>query len=373
MKQISGIAVNIHKKILGKVARKPLNRFLRSGSDEIRVIARGYPVLITSNEFNPEKHKRISDIPIVHSVKDITELKEGNVVLIEPSGGINILYEKESIQNTIMVTEKCNCACIMCPQEIKKEDDSKTEFNLKLISLMNKSTKFLALTGGEPTLVGDDLFRLLMACKENLPNTPLIILTNGILFSNFEYAKKLVLLQNQDLTIAIPLYADIDNMHDYIIQTKGFHKTIQGIYNLALLKQKIEIRVVITNVNYRRLPSLAEFIYHNFPFVVHIAFMGMETRALAEKNIDLVWIDPYDYMPYLKRAVNYLDRAMMDVSIYNQQLCVLPKDLWPYSRKSISSWKNIYLEECQSCLAKDKCGGLFSSSEYKHSLHIKRM
>jgi len=61
----------------------------------------------------------------------------------------------------------------------------------------------------------------------------------------------------------------------------------------------------------------------------------------------------------------------MNVSIYNAQLCVLPKTLWKYARKSISSWKNIYLNECSLCDYREECGGLFASSLDKHSKYIK--
>ena len=60
----------------------------------------------------------------------------------------------------------------------------------------------------------------------------------------------------------------------------------------------------------------------------------------------------------------------MNVSIYNHQLCTLPKKLWKFSEKSISAWKNEYLSECNQCSKQQQCGGFFSSSLKKHSKHI---
>jgi His-Xaa-Ser system radical SAM maturase HxsC len=258
----------------------------------------------------------------------------------------------------------------MCPQPRKKDKESKTPFNLKLISLMDKSTKLLGITGGEPTLIGEELFEVIEACKRYIPEAQIDILSNGMKFDDFEYVKAMVLLQHPNLVFAIPLYADTDNEHNDIIQAQGFYKTIQGIYNLALFNQRIEIRIVIHKTNYKRLPQLAEFIYHNFPFVYHIAFMGMETVGLAERNIELVWIDPHDYVPQLEKAVLYLYQRDMNVSIYNLQLCILPKELRAFSVKSISLWKNIYLDECATCDLKDTCGGFFASSRNRHSAYI---
>lgn len=374
MKKFYGKPSNCNSGIIGRVTTKPLSPSYRSDSvfitDDLNRNVNGYTAVLTADDYQDFIPKRLGNIPIFHSVEGIEEFNDGDIILMEPSGTISMLYEKNSLHNALMVTERCNCNCLMCPQPRVKEEENKTEINLKLISLMDKATKYLGITGGEPTLMGDDLFKIISACKKYLPETALELLTNGIQFENFEYAKKLACLEHPNLTIGIPLYADTDLEHDHIIQTKGFYKTIQGIYNLALFKQKIEIRTVIHRLTYERLPKWAEFIYHNFPFVIHIALMGMETIGLARKNIDRLWIDPYDYISQLEKTVEYLDQRLMNVSIYNLQLCILPRDLWPFARKSISSWKNIYLEECQQCDFHDECGGFFSSSKDKYSKYI---
>ena len=99
--------------------------------------------------------------------------------------------------------------------------------------------------------------------------------------------------------------------------------------------------------------------------------MQMETIGLAEDNIDSLWVDPFDYNRELETAVIYLAQRDMNVSIYNAQLCVLPRNLWKYARKSISSWKNIYLKHCTECDYINDCGGFFASSRDVHSRQIK--
>jgi hypothetical protein len=74
--------------------------------------------------------------------------------------------------------------------------------------------------------------------------------------------------------------------------------------------------------------------------------MGMETTGLVFKNLKTLWVDPIEYMTELKIAVMYLPRRDINVSIYNLQLCILPQELWRFSKKSISDWKNIILDEC---------------------------
>jgi len=290
---------------------------------------------------NDIKH---ATLPIVCNINSLDQLNDGDIGLIEPNGMINILYDVKSSHNVLMITERCNCSCIMCPQPKVAIEQDKTQFNLKLISLMSKNTKCLCLSGGEPTLLGDKLIDIITACKKHLPRAALTLLTNGIKLDDFEYAKKIVSVNHPELMIEIPLYGATDTEHNEIIGATGFYRTIKGLYNLALLKQKVGIRIVMHRLNYNRLPQLAEFIYRNFPFAFHIAFMQMETTGLAEKNIEQLWIDPYDYNSQLEEAVGFLFNRNMNVSIYNAQLCVIPRSMWKFARKSISSWKNIYLD-----------------------------
>lgn len=369
MKEIIGKAQNIEKEIIGKITKKDsLIRFSKK------------LILVTSSPKKKyTKYQAIITIPtminkidgVVFYTEDIESLNEEDIVLIKPDGRISVLYQSNSYHNVLLLTNLCNCDCIMCPQPKVKRENDMTPLNIELISLMSKKTKQLGITGGEPTLLGDNFFRIISECKNKLPETSIEILSNGIKFKDFEFTKELALLDHPDLLVAISLYADTDNEHNNIIQTKGFYDTIEGFYNLALFQQKIEIRVVINALNYKRLLRLAEFIYHNFPFIYHIAMMGMEPTGLAEKNINKVWIDPYDYRNELRKAIIYLNQRDMNVSIYNHQLCILPKDLWFYSRKSISTWKNIYIDECTDCQLKDNCGGFFESSIKFHSNYIK--
>jgi His-Xaa-Ser system radical SAM maturase HxsC len=172
--------------------------------------------------------------------------------------------------------------------------------------------------------------------------------------------------------VGIPLYSDISNIHDFVVQADGaYDETIRGIMNLKKYRQKVEIRIVIHQQTYKRLPELAEFITRNLLFVDHIALMGLEMMGFTKHNIDKLWIDPKEYQEELLKAVKILDRFKMNISIYNHQLCLLNKRLWRFNKKSISDWKNEYMPECEGCLEKEQCGGFFSSAKFKYSDSIK--
>ena len=295
-------------------------------------------------------------------VSNITEFKDGDVVTIYPSGRIIFNYEISSDHNAIFATGRCNHRCIMCPQPPVIKEESLTPFNLFLISLFDKSTKEVGITGGEPTLIGDDLFVLINAIKRNLPKSGISILTNGVKFSDEQYAFKLSRCKHPNLQIDIPIFSDIANEHNAIVGANTFYKTVKGLYNLALYKQHIGIRIVIHKLTYKRLPQLAEFIYHNFPFVSQVAFMQMETIGYAEENIERLWIDPSDYNEELSKAIEILEMRGLNPYIYNAQLCVLPPHLRRFAVQSISDWKDIYLDQCHGCNLKGQCGGFFAAN-----------
>ncbi len=372
MKEIkTTLLTQINKAFIGRITYKPVKRSLRKDFILVKTkeeIESGYAAILLTDS-NDRIANNASPMLLCHNA-DLQKINDGDIVSIEENGNITIIYEKNSPHNSIFVTDRCNCSCIMCPQPLAHAESDKTPLVLKLISLMDKNSEVLAITGGEPTLLDDKLISIISECKQKLPNTKLLLLTNGIKLADVEFVKKLAMVKHPSLSIDIPLYAPTDTEHNNIIGTKGFYKTIFGLYNLALFRQNVGLRVVIHKLNYARLPQLAEFIYHNLPFVSHVAFMQMETHGPAMEHIEQIWIDPFDYNNQLEIAVSYLARRGMNVSIYNGQHCVIPKTLWRYTRKSISSWKNIYLQECVGCECQDSCGGFFESSQRLHSDHI---
>lgn len=301
-------------------------------------------------------------------------LANDDIAVINPDkNSVKILFRKNSPFNSILVTENCNNFCLMCSQPPRNIND-KYLINeiLSMIPLISPTASEIGITGGEPTLLGDDLVTMFKRFKACLPNTAIHVLTNGRNFTNTNLVNNIASVEHPDLMFGIPLYSDVPSIHDYVVQAKNaYNETLKGIINLKTLGQKVEIRVVIHKQTYQRLPQLAEFITRNLLFVDHVALMGLEMMGFTKANIDSLWIDPADYQSELVEAVNILDRFRMNVSIYNHQLCLLDKSLWRFAKKSISDWKNEYMPECNGCSIKSECGGFFSSAHFKYSDHIK--
>jgi His-Xaa-Ser system radical SAM maturase HxsC len=309
----------------------------------------------------------------VHSVANLEYLSDGDVIYLNASGFVRTLYRRSSPHNFILFTDQCNSYCLMCSQPPKPINDfGRIQEHFRLIDLIDPETSELGITGGEPTLFRDEFLRFLEHCKSKLPNTALHVLTNGRLFYYREFARRLGNIRHPNIMLGIPLYSDVDSEHDFVVQARGaFEETILGLHHLDRYGVPIEIRVVIHKQTYRRLPQLAEFIARNLPFAAHVALMGMEMQGFVNSNLDKLWIDPHDYQNELREATELLSLSGLNVSIYNHQLCLLDSKLWPFSRKSISDWKNIYLEECNRCLMREHCGGFFQSAARKHSGYIK--
>lgn len=368
MKQITGTPKNIKEDILGRITLKKRNVFSRKDyifvAEDLSDVPYGYSAAITNNQIAGNGYACMVD------KQELCNFHEGDVVLITNKGEIIFLYEINSLHNAIFVTERCNHRCIMCPQPPIESETDKTPFNLKLISLMDKNTRELGITGGEPTLIGDELFDIIRQIQKYQPRAAISLLTNGVKFADKSYAMKLAMCKHHDLQIDIPIFSDIADEHNRIVGAKTFYKTVQGLYNLALFNQRIGLRIVVHKQTYKRLPQLADYIYHNFPFVSQVAFMQMETTGNASTNIDELWIDPYKYNEELKQAVLLLDNRGIRTFIFNAQLCVLTPEMWEFAIASISDWKDEYLPECDGCKLRERCGGLFASNLEHHSAHI---
>ena len=314
------------------------------------------------------------DAIVVHLPDAYSYLASDDIVRINfAEQTIKVLFRAKSPHNFLLVTEQCNSYCLMCSQPPKTIDDSWILDDLReVITLIPPDTHELGFTGGEPFLFGERFLDILNLAKNMLPRTAIHILSNGRLFCDKNFAESYARICHPDMMVGIPLYSDDATIHDYVVQARGaFDETIRGILNLKELRQRVEIRVVLHKQTVPRLQRLAEFICRNLLFVDQVALMGLEITGFTRANLEQLWIDPKDYSAELTEAVRTFTAYRVPISIYNHQLCTVDRAVWPYCRKSISDWKNEYLEICGGCDVKPECGGFFSSSkQYRHSDYI---
>lgn len=299
---------------------------------------------------------------------DFAYLKPGDVVRIDPNAKrIRVIYRAEAPSNSLLLTERCNHYCVMCSQPPRAEDDTQVARDiLNAVPLFSKGTRELILSGGEPTLTGELFFDILAKIRGHLPHTAVHVLSNGRSSAERHLAERIGALRMPDLMIGIPLYSDVPDRHNFIVQSaNAFDETIRGILNLKSAGVRVEIRVVLHRYSIPTLRSLARFVATNLTFVDHVAFMGLEAMGFARSNWDDLWIDPRSYQSDLVDACRAVARKGIRTSVYNLPLCWLSPEVSPYYVTSISDWKNEYLDACNGCAAASQCGGFFSSNVQK--------
>lgn len=321
----------------------------------------GYLGVITS--CTPKKSmflpNMIGNIP----EEDLGQLHNGDIVCLESTGRINVFWEIESHQNALFLTEACNCICKMCPQPPQRHDDLHYKNSLRVLDLLKRQhVSEICITGGEPTLNKSQFIEILKRCIVEHPESNISILTNAKNFSEQTFTRKVADISTRKVIFCVSLHSDIDTVHDDLVGFDGsYEKSQTGIYNLAKNGLSIEIRYVISKVNYSRLQEFSEHMYRYFPFCQHYAFMALEVCGLAEKNFDEIYIHPLDYEDELRRAVLLLSRRGLAPSVYNVPLCFCHPDIRSFARKSISSWKNDLLGKCASCTKRYDCCGFFTT------------
>ena len=292
-------------------------------------------------------------------------MNQDDVVSINDKGIVFTLFSMKSSDTTLFITSKCNSNCIMCPSSAlarRKEYKFNLEETLRLISYYPKGIEHITITGGEPFIVGEDIFGVFAMFKEKMNDTKFLLLSNGRALSNNRYIEKFMENCPSKITVAIPIHGATAATHDYITQAKGsFDQTCEGINKLLNRGIKVELRVVVSKVNYLEIENIAKFISSNFKNVTVVNFIGLEMLGNARLNQDGIWVNPITSMKYIINAVKVLIKNKVNVGLYNYPLCVIDEEFWSLSHNSISDYKVKFIEECQECDMKDLCGGIFAS------------
>lgn len=297
----------------------------------------------------------------------IERLDEFDAVEWYSESHFRVLFRGESNDNALVVTNKCNSNCVMCPcgEYLRRMPANETSEHLcEIVEYIPSDAKHLTITGGEPTLLGDSLFTVLRKISEHFEDfTQIQFLTNGRAFSNKAYLQGFLEAAPRNIYYGIPLYAYSPDTHDPITQTQGsFEQAVNGIQALLKHGGRVEIRIVVSRLNYQHMDKLAEFIVSHFQGATHVTIMATEMCGAAAVNRARVWIDYADAFEASKFAIKTLLAGGIDVRLYNFPLCKVERGYWSLCWKSISDHKIRYYEGCKICRVRDICGGVFGST-----------
>ena len=335
----------------------------------------GYLFGIEKIDIEIEEYLIKNHIPSLSGVKTYYFLEDDVIELNNRIDSIKLLYKSDCYENIIVVTNQCNCNCVMCPDSIaiRSIRENVPIINIKrLINLINKDAQFICITGGEPTLLKRELFEIFDECRANLCNTQFIMLTNGRMFYYSSYVREFIKRRPNNMIIAIPIHGHIAKLHDSITQSKGsFEQTVTGIKMLHDLGETIEIRIVLNKMNYTYLSEIAKLIINKFPNTFRVNLMAMEMSGNAVVNDPKVWVDFNMLQSETSKASRLLISHGINTYLYNFPLCYVNEKLWSITMNSISKNKVRYREECKECTVLSKCGGFFNSTMSFKSLKAK--
>ena len=228
---------------------------------------------------------------------------------------------------------------------------------------MPSDARHITITGGEPFLVGNRIFEIFLAFKEKCHSTSFLLLTNGRALSYEPFIRKFHETAPSKIIIGIPLHGYDAASHDAITRSPGgFEQTIRGIKNLINFGHRVEIRMVVSKLNYQNITRICELIVDQFPDVYRVKVMGLEMLGNAAVNQKDVWIPYNEAFEASKEGIDLLIRNSIQVGLYNFPLCAVEADYHSIAAKSITGYKVRYADECEKCFIKDACGGIFAGT-----------
>lgn len=218
---------------------------------------------------------------------------------------------------------QCNNRCLFCVQGNRRYScPNKSDQEVKkILKRMKKNHDGVVFTGGEPT-VRKELVDWVRYAKK-LGYQFIQIQTNGRMFSYKDYCKALIKAGANEFSPAI--HGGNAKIHDSQTQAPGsFKQTVQGIKNLRELDQYILTNSVITRMNYKDLPNLAQLLVNLKVDQFQFAFMHInEIIANSPKLIEKIVPRYQEAMPYIKKGIDIGVKAGIKVMVEAIPYCFM--------------------------------------------------
>lgn len=273
--------------------------------------------------------------------------------------------QKEVVLN---LSEKCNNLCLSCPNDDKfRKELIKEEDVIGFIdSKVTRETDRVTFIGGEPSIL-KYLFRVIEHIRSFNTKAIIQINSNGRMFFYERFAKKFLKFGREKFEFHIALYGSDAEINDTITQIKGsFDQTVQGIKNLLNLGFQVDVRNIVSKLNYQDLPKFADFMAAEFKKskkgINRIVIVGMDVIGNAWKNRQMLAVSHREIAPYIEKAIDKLTEGNQNVEVH-----LLPKGLFKkqYYRYIVKSGcvdgAFVDSHECGECVFHDDCPRLLKS------------
>ena len=327
-------------------------------SQVVRVLLHKAPM---QNEILLQQHGQLSDFTgknIGKIREDITDVEDNEIwIFFANTKKVQRFYRPSSNSNTILLTERCDQACIMCSQPPKNKDYLYFDIYKQALGLIDAEVE-IGISGGEPSLFKTELLEFLIQTAELYPNIKFQILTNGQHF-NVEDKNKLKRL-SKTVMWAVPIYSANPEQHDKIVGKDGAFDTLMQVLPIfAVSSSHVQIRSVVMQQNYFDFPELAKLLSIHLPWISHWAIMQLERYGFARIQWANKFIDTGSDFDMIANALDITASTGLRTKLFNFPKCTVPKNYRHLAINSISDWKQKYLQICSSCNSKNDCSGFF--------------
>lgn len=309
------------------------------------------------------------EIVLSREAADLEHIKEFNnydVFELWENGVLVRKYNDKSEDNYFFITGKCNSNCIMCPSpEYSRKNSSSTSLAdlLELAKHIPSDVPHMTITGGEPFLIGEQIFPFLQFLKKNFLDTEFLFLTNGRIFAIDKYIQTFCETAPHNSIVAIPVHGSCEQIHDTITRTDGsFKQTLLGIKRLLKNNIPVEVRLVVSKLNANDFDNIAQLIIKQLKGIEYVSIIAMEMTGTARANQEQVWITYTTSFACIANAVRTLLQSGIDVKLYNFPICTVDRPFWTLCEKSISDNKVRFTEDCEFCSVKNTCSGIFAGT-----------
>lgn len=255
----------------------------------------------------------------------------------------------------------CNNCCIMCSATMPPSKNYKEPTTQQIINKLKKLDKnidSILFTGGEPTL-RKDFFYILKYVNKNFPETKINLITNSRMFYYADFIEKIESINN--LSVITELYGSSEKLHDFITQTKGsFKQSFKGIKNLLSNNFEVELRIVISKLNYYDIPNIAKMYLNEFKNAKKIVIFPIDLIGNAYRHKKRTAIRYIEIVPFMEKALKLLKNK--NVKIYHIPYCILNKKYWKLiSGLSVNEKRVTFAYFCKECMFEKKCSRIWRS------------
>ena len=286
----------------------------------------------------------------------VVEIGEIWLVFPDPKKATRF-FRPSANSNTLMFTERCDQYCIMCSQPPKNKDYLHWGLYEKALISVPSNTMF-GISGGEPLLEKQSMLTLIENVILKRPDIKFHVLTNAQNFGEEDILRLTEL--NKNILWGIPLYSTDSEVHDAIVGKQGAHT--QLLTNFTILYKagaQVELRTVLLQQNAGYLSLIVNFIADKIPWISYWALMQLEPIGFARISFEEKFFDSSKQFEVIKLALDCARIRGISAKLYNFPYCSVEKRYRANTNKSISDWKNKYLETCDGCKEQEKCCGFF--------------